>query len=144
MPDDLDDRLIAILRRNARMPLAMLARELGVARTTAQARLERLERNGTIAGYTVQLGAGTEASMIRATVLVSADPHKMTGVFTRMKTVPEIRSIHSTSGRFDYNLQVAARGTAALDACLDRIAEIDGIKSIESLIHLTTKLDRGP
>lgn len=144
MPDDLDDRLVSILRRNARMPLAMLARELGVARTTAQARLERLERNGTIAGYTVQLGEGAEASLIRATVLVSADPHKTAGLMARLKAVPEVRAIHTLSGRFDLNLQVAARGTAALDACLDRIGELEGIKSIESLIHLTTKLDRGP
>lgn len=143
MIDDLDGRLLSLLRQNARLPISTLARQLGVARTTALARLERLERNGTIAGYTVLLGPEVESAMIRATVLVQADLHKTTSVLARLKLVPEIRSIHSTSGRFDLNLQVAARGTAALDACLDRIGEFDGIKSIETLIHLTTRLDRG-
>lgn len=142
MQDELDDKLLALLQKNARLPMAMLARELGVARTTAQARLERLERNGTIRGYTVQLGREAEAALIRATVLVTADPHKAATVLARLKSVPEVRAVHTTSGRFDLNVQVAALGTAKLDACLDRIGEIDGVRSLESLIHLTTKLDR--
>lgn len=143
MQDELDDKLLALLRKNARMPMAMLARELGVARTTAQARLERLERNGTIAGYTVLLGVAADAALIRATVLVVVDPHKTATVLARLKSVAEVRAVHTTSGRFDLNVQVAALGTSRLDGCLDRIGEIDGVKSLESLIHLSTKLDRG-
>lgn len=143
MQDELDDKLLALLRKNARLPLALIARELGVARTTAQARLERLERNGTIVGYTVQLGVSADAALIRATVLVVVDPHKLVSVLARLKSVVEVRAVHTTSGRFDLNVQVAALGTAKLDVCLDRIGEIEGVKSLESLIHLTTKLDRG-
>jgi DNA-binding Lrp family transcriptional regulator len=143
MADDLDERMLSLLRLDARMPLALMARELGVARTTAQARLERLERNGTIAGYTIVAGPGVESGLIRATVLVVVDPHKTASVLARLKSVPEVRAVHTTSGRFDLNVQVAARGTAVLDTCLDRIGAIDGVKSLESLIHLTTKLDRG-
>ena len=143
MQDELDDKLLALLRKNARLPVALIARELAVARTTAQARLERLERNGTIVGYTVQLGVAADAALIRATVLVVVDPHRLVSVLARLKSVGEVRAVHTTSGRFDLNVQVAALGTAKLDACLDKIGEIEGVKSLESLIHLTTKLDRG-
>ena len=50
-----DRQLIALLRENARIPVAEIARKLGISRSTAQSRLEKLERNGTIAGYAVKL-----------------------------------------------------------------------------------------
>jgi DNA-binding Lrp family transcriptional regulator len=52
--DDLDRKLIAQLRDNARTPLTLLAKTLKVSRGTVQNRLEKLERDGTIAGFTVR------------------------------------------------------------------------------------------
>jgi len=52
---DTDERLVALLRANAREPTASLARKLGLARSTVQERIARLERQGTIKGYTVRL-----------------------------------------------------------------------------------------
>ncbi|MBW8830586.1 MAG: AsnC family transcriptional regulator [Burkholderiales bacterium] len=53
--DDIDAQLIAMLCENARLPVATLAKKLGVARATIQNRLARLERDGVIAGYTLRL-----------------------------------------------------------------------------------------
>src|SRR5262249_10510274 len=52
---DSDARLLALLRANAREPTASLARKLNLARSTVQERIARLEREGTIKGYTVRL-----------------------------------------------------------------------------------------
>jgi len=49
-----DERLLALLRENARAPAALLARRLGLSRTTVQSRIERLERGGVITGYTLR------------------------------------------------------------------------------------------
>lgn len=43
---DKDRALLALLSENARMPVAELARKLGLSRTTVQARIERLEAEG--------------------------------------------------------------------------------------------------
>src|SRR4051794_5478855 len=53
--DATDRRLLALLQANARESTATLARKLGIARTTVQERIARLQRNGTIAGYSVVL-----------------------------------------------------------------------------------------
>ena len=55
--DDTDQRLVTLLRENARRPVAELARHLGLARTTVQARIERLESTGVITGYTLKSSA---------------------------------------------------------------------------------------
>ena len=51
--DATDRALLALLRENARAPTSELARKLKLSRTTVQSRLERLERQRVIAGYTV-------------------------------------------------------------------------------------------
>ena len=140
--DELDRALMTQLAANARAPLATLARRLGVARSTVQARLERLERTGMIAGYTIRPGDAARQGRIRATVLLTIEPHAQAAVLARLKARGEVERIHTTSGRFDLLVQVAAHSTAALDDVLDVIGETTGVRASESLIHLSTKLDR--
>ncbi|MCL7464499.1 Lrp/AsnC family transcriptional regulator [Phaeovulum sp. NW3] len=140
--DDLDRGILGLLGGDARMSVATLARRLKVARSTIQARLERLETSGIIAGYTVKLGEAARQGRIRATVLLTIEPKSQAAILTRLKTIAEVEKIHTTSGRVDLLLQLAANSTAQLDAVLDQIGELTGVKSSESLIHLSTKLDR--
>lgn len=140
--DETDRKLVDLLRENARMPVTALAHRLKLARTTVQARLTRLETSGAIAGYTLKQGPGTEP-MLRATVLVAVEPRRGPAVLDRLKVLPGIERAYTTSGRFDLLVQVAAPSPGDLDALLDRIGEANGVRSSESLIHLSTKIDRG-
>ncbi len=139
--DDTDRALLSLLSENARMPIAMLARRLGLARTTVQARLDRLETNGAIAGYTLRLGAVAHPR-IRATALLSIELRSGPSVLQKLKTLPAVETVHTSSGRVDLVVELAAESTAELDETLDRIGETRGVRSSESLIHLATKLDR--
>ncbi|HHL22460.1 MAG TPA: Lrp/AsnC family transcriptional regulator [Aliiroseovarius sp.] len=141
--DETDRALITLLSENARMPVATLSRRMGLARSTVQARLDRLEARGIIAGYALRLGDAAREEVIRATVLISIEPRATPAVLARLKTLPDVRMAHTASGRFDMVLTVAARSTAELDATLDAIGAIDGVKGSESLIHLSTRIDRG-
>ena len=140
--DELDRSMLGLLGADARMSVATLARRLKVARSTVQARLERLEATGGIAGYTVKLGEAARQGRIRATVLLTIEPRAQANVLSRLKSIAEVERVHTTSGRVDLLLQVSAPSTAVLDATLDQIGEMTGVKSSESLIHLSTKIDR--
>jgi DNA-binding Lrp family transcriptional regulator len=140
--DDLDRQLVTLLTADARISVATLSRRLKVARSTIQTRLERLEGSGVIAGYTVKLGEVAREGRIRATVLLSIEPRAQAGVMQRLKGIPEVERAFTTSGRVDFLLQVAAATTSALDGVLDQIGGITGVKASESLIHLSTKIDR--
>src|SRR6056297_2110246 len=139
--DETDHELLSLLADNARAPVATLARRLGLARTTVQARLDRLEHSGVIAGYTLRLSESLRAPL-RATALVSIEPRSAPAVLSRLKSLPSVRTVHTTSGRFDLIVGLEANTTEALDDTLDRIGETRGVKGSESLIHLSTKLDR--
>ena len=140
--DDLDRSILGLLGSDARISVATLARRLKVARSTIQARLERLETTGVIAGYTVKLGDAARQGRIRATVLLTIEPRAQAGILTRLKAIPEVERVHTTSGRVDLLLQIAAPSTTVLDGVLDQIGEMTGVRSSESLVHLSTKLDR--
>lgn len=140
--DDLDRNILGLLGADARMSVATLARRLKVARSTIQARLERLETGGIIAGYTVKLGEEARQGRLRASVLLTIEPRAQAAILSRLKAVGEVERVFTTSGRFDLLLQVAAPNTQVLDQVLDQIGALTGVKSSESLIHLSTRLDR--
>jgi DNA-binding Lrp family transcriptional regulator len=140
--DDTDRQLIALLQDNARLPVATLARRLGLARTTVQARLDRMESSGVIVGYALRLGQIVRPAL-RATALLSIEPRSGPAVLARLKSLRAVQRVHTTSGRFDLIVTIEADTTEALDETLDRIGEAKGVKGSESLIHLATKLDRG-
>ena len=135
--DDLDRNIVAQLSQDARMSVAVLARRLKVARSTVQA---RLEGSGAIAGYTLRLGEMARTGRIRATVMLTIEPRSQPAILGRLRVMPQVERIHTTSGRVDLLLQLVAGSTAELDEALDRIGALDGVRSSESLIHLATKL----
>ena len=140
--DDLDQKLLAALAANSSTSTSQLARRFKVARSTVQARIERLERSGVIAGYTIKLGQAVTLRRIRATVLVQVEARTVPQILQRLKAMPEIEVAHTTTGRIDLILQVAADTTQALDEVLDRIGALPGVGDTESLIQLSTKIDR--
>lgn len=139
--DETDRALVAALSENARLPVADLARKLGLARTTVQARLDRLESRGAIAGYTLKRGPDLQP-VLRATVLISVEPRATAAVLARLKSLDAVEKLHTTSGRFDMIATLCAETTEALDRTLDTIGEAKGVKASESLIHLSTRIDR--
>jgi DNA-binding Lrp family transcriptional regulator len=133
-----DTRLIALLRANAREPTASLARKLGLARSTVQDRIARLEHEGTIKGYTVKL-AEEDSRHLKAVVMISTDPKWGARVEAELKKMPDVRSLATVS---DLIATVEAETAAKLDAALDRIGHLAGVARTVSSIILSEKFSR--
>lgn len=142
MTTNADNTLIALLRENARAPIADLARRLGVSRTTVQSRLERLESRGVIAGYSVKLSSDHEKGLVRAHILVTVPPKLAAAVTAELRRIPEVRTLHSVSGSFDMIVIVEAPSVADLDALIDRVGALEGVERTLSSIILSTRIDR--
>ena len=140
--DDLDEHLLARLRDDARAPVAELARALGLSRTTVQAKIERLERDGVIAGYGVRLSDAYESGLVRAHVLITIAPKTLARITAELNAILEVKTLHSVSGTFDLIAVVQAASIAELDHLIDRIGEIDGVERTLSSIILSTRIAR--
>jgi len=140
--DDLDARLIDALRENARAPVAALARTLGLSRTTVQSRLERLERSGVIAGYTVRLSDAHQRGRIHAYVMMTVAHRHAAAVAAAIRRLPAVRALQSVSGPFDLIAQAFAPTVAEMDALIDALGALEGVERTTSSIVLSTKIDR--
>lgn len=139
---DSDSRLIALLKANAREPVASLARKLGLARSTVQERIARLEREGVIKGYTALLSEETEARKLRAVVMIAADPRQADRIGAELKRMPEVRALSAVSGAYDMMAIVEAETASRMDAALDRIGKAHGVARTVSSIILSEKFSR--
>lgn len=135
--DDVDRRLIALLRENARLPIASLAQHLGVSRGTAQNRLNKLMERGEILGFSVQLRAEKPEAGVHAITLIREQTRNANAVIRALRQIPEARTIHTTNGRWDIVVDMIARDLAALDAALSLVRRIEGVVTTETLILLT-------
>lgn len=140
--DDTDRTLLSLLRENARMPTAELARRLKLSRTTVQSRIERLERHRAISGYTVVVPDELEASLVRAHVMITVAPRQSGVIEATLRKIAEVRVLHSVSGPFDLIAIVAAGSIGELDALIDRIGELEGVERTTSAIVLSTRIER--
>lgn len=140
--DELDHRLIELLKVNARLPLVNLAKALGCARSTAQLRLKALEDAGVITGYTVGVSSTRGPYAIRAMVLISIESRHEPSVVRELAKRYEITKLYSVSGRYDLCALLLTDSTQELDAVIDKIRGVRGVVDTFSTILLSTKLDR--
>jgi DNA-binding Lrp family transcriptional regulator len=140
--DDPDKRLLALLREDARLPTAALARKLGMARTTVVERLNRLAARGVISGFTVRMNPRYEARLLQVHVLLDVDPKKGDAVVAALKAIPQVKAVHAISGAFDSLVFVEGETTEEIDRVLDAIGHLPGVGRTESSLVLSVKFDR--
>lgn len=137
-----DEDLIALLKVDAREPVASLARKLGLSRTTVQDRLRRLEQAGVISGYSLKLSRDIDAGGMRAFVTLSVEPRRQVDVGKTLARFPQIETLHTVSGKYDLVAQVRTNTSEDMDRLIDGVGLIPGVTRIETAVILSTKLDR--
>ncbi|MDD2927043.1 Lrp/AsnC family transcriptional regulator [Rhodoferax sp.] len=140
--DALDRELLALLQVNARASAADLARQLGTARTTVLSRLNRLERDGIIAGYTVQLAQDVLNQGLQAFVGLTVSPKAGRSIEARLERMPEVRQLCAVSGEFDYVLLLRAESAVRLNTLLDEIRNLEGVLKTTTSVALAWKIER--
>jgi len=138
--DETDRKLIALLRANARAPVAALAKALKVSRGTVQNRVDRMMARGDIAGFTVKARAETEAQRVRAimAIAIEGERERSGAVLRALRGFPQVERVHMTNGRWDMIAELNTESLAGFSAALDGIRAIDGISATETSLLLTT------
>jgi DNA-binding Lrp family transcriptional regulator len=136
--DVLDERLVTLLRHDGRRSISDLAVDLGVSRATVRARLERLERQGDILGYTVILRADALEQRVRGITMIEVEGHAADRVVRALGGFPEISAIHTTNGRWDLVVELNTDTLTQFDAVLRKMRLIQGITGSETTLLLAT------
>ena len=138
--DELDARLIQALAEAPRAGVMELARRLGVARGTAQARLDKLQQRGVVTGFGPDLHLGALGYGVLAFVTLEIAQGRLTDVVEHLREIPEVLEAHATTGPGDLHCRVAARTNEHLQQVINRMLEVQGIDRTTTQIALSEQI----
>lgn len=141
--DDRDKEILAILSREARLPLKTLAARVGLSRSAASERVAQLERAGVIRGYRADIGQ-MDKDVIRAFLLVTLSRTPSIGVLDQLAGYAEVRRVSSISGQLDLVVEVEVPSIDRLNTMRDVIAGQPAVQDLTTLIVLRRDIDRAP
>lgn len=137
--DAIDERLIALLRKNARMTLTALAQSVSLSRTAVQARLARLERDKVILGYRAEICEGLDGEGLCAMLSIVFSQRPCHPVVAKFRHWPEIVRYYSVTGPVDAYVQVRVKHAQALAELVDRFSALPGVASASSAVMLRSE-----
>ena len=138
--DDLDLRLIALLRVDGRAPVSTLAAQLDVTRATVTSRIERLVASGVVLGFSVRIREELDPSTVRAMTLIEVEGRTTDDVIRRLRGFPEVHALHTTNGGWDLVAELRTDSLSAFDRLLGRIRSIEGVVNSETSLLLSSVL----
>ncbi len=140
--DEIDNKILALLMDDARLPVTTIAKLVGIARTTVIARIAALEKRQVIAGYGLKLNASMYQPAVRAYVGLSIDAKFANSLIKFLQQFPEVESLSAVSGAIDYMLTLHCASTEVLDKLLDQIGSLEGVRQTSTSIILSKRIDR--
>ena len=138
--DELDGRLLRAFHDAPRAGVLELARRLGVARGTVQARMDRLQQRGIVTGYGPDLDVVALGYRVLAFTTLEIAQGRLHDVVGHLEDIPEVLEAHATSGSADLHCRVVARTNGHLQEVINRILEVAGIDRSTTVIALSDQI----
>ena len=136
--DALDARLIALLTHAPRIGVLEVARRLGVARGTAQARLDRLQARGVIRGFGPDVDVAALGYGVLAFATLEIAQGRGQHVEEHLAQIPEVLEVHTITGPGDLHVRLVARSNEHLQQVIDCVLEVHGILRTSTVIALSS------
>ena len=140
--DELDVRLIRLLRSSPNLPVVEMARRLEAARGTVQARLDRLIRDGVITGFGPDVSAAAVGHGVLAFTTLEIAQGRGGQITDGLRAVPEVLEVHAITGPGDLHLKIVARSNDHLHEVLERVLALPGITRTQTQLALRTSFER--
>jgi len=138
--DGLDARLLMAMAATPRAGVMDLARRLGVARGTVQARLDKLQARGIVTGFGPDLHLAALGYEVLAFVTLEIAQGRLADVVAHLANIPEVIEAHSTTGPGDLHCRMVARTNEHLQQVLNQVLEVAGIVRASTQIALTEQI----
>jgi DNA-binding Lrp family transcriptional regulator len=138
--DVLDARLMTALAETPRAGVMDLARRLGVARGTVQARLDKLSARGIVSGYGPEISLPDLGYEVLAFTTLEIAQGRLADVVDHLRAIPEVLEAHATTGPGDLHCRVVARTNEHLQQVINRMLEVAGIDRTSTVIALSAQI----
>lgn len=142
--DNTDLRILEILMQDAKRPYSEVARKVNVSQGTVHVRMNKMEEAGVIGKTTLRINQAALGYDITAFIGIYLEKSALYDkVMAKLKLIPEITSIHYTTGNYSMFVKIHCRDTNHLKEVLhDKMQQVEGIERTETMISLEESLDR--
>ena len=137
--DYLDEKLIAVLRRDGRASISEISDQLGVSRATVRTRIERLKASGEIAGFIVLTRSDVSDAPVRALMMIGIEGRGGDRITARLTGIASVMAVHSTNGKWDLIVEISSDSLLLLDEVIRDIRNMDGVVTSETNLLLSTR-----
>ena len=141
--DQIDQRILEELTRNARISHAELAAKVLLSRNAVRQRIDRMERHGQIQGYTMVSGPAGQAPAAAYLMIYRKDRVRGSEVVAALQAIPEVVHCDVVSGDFDLIVRLEARSLERIQEIWERIAALPGVKDTVTAMSLSSYVSRG-
>jgi Lrp/AsnC family leucine-responsive transcriptional regulator len=143
--DSLDHQIVALLVADGRRPLADIGREVGLSTPAVKRRVDRLQREHVVRGYTAIVDQTALGWAIEAIVELRFDGAAPPADAIRsLQSTPEIVSAFTVAGDFDVIMRVRVRDTAHLQETINRLRRRPEVVSTRTTVVMEAVIDRPP
>lgn len=142
--DNVDLKILEILMQDAKKPYTEVAKKAFVSGGTVHVRMSKMEEAGIVEKTTLKVNYAKLGYDITAFIGIFLQKSALyEQVMTALKTIPEVVSIHYTTGNYSMFVKIHCKDTNHLKVVLhDKIQQIEGIERTETMISLEESLDR--
>ena len=141
--DDTDRRIVALLRENARRSFQDIGDHVHLSAPAVKRRVDRLERDGVVLGYTAVVDPKAFGWHAEAFVDLYCEGSMPGEAIKRAVGVePGVVSAHTVAGEASALLHVRAEDTRDLEGCLERIRATRGVSRTVTEVVLSTLFQR--
>lgn len=136
--DVTDLLLLKLLAEDARLSQRALAREIGMSAPSVADRLARLEHNGVIRGYRVDIDHGSlDRSMVALLGITTVQGRRQRDLVEQLRELPEVEEVDLVTGPMDLMVRVRVRDHAHMRELLfDQILPMEGVNRTETFVSL--------
>ena len=138
--DSSDYKIIKILKKNARLPISSISQEVGVSRVTVQKKIQKLEENGIITGYTAKLNSDSFSHKVKGWILINAEANKEEKAIKSMMKLPEITGLYTTNGKWDLAAEITSTTLENFDRAISALRSINGVLETETSLLLSSRI----
>ena len=142
--DNTDLQILALLSEDAKIPYTEIAKQVFVSGGTVHVRMRKLEEMGIVQGATLKIDYSKLGYDITAFLGIYLEKsHFFDRVATELEKIPEVVSLHYTTGPYSMFARIYCKDTQHLREVLhDKIQQIDGVERTESIISLEERVQR--
>ncbi|KQR39727.1 Lrp/AsnC family transcriptional regulator [Microbacterium sp. Leaf159] len=140
--DQIDRQILAALTEDARIPLVTLAAQVHLSRNAVKQRIERMERQGVIGGYSVVPGRAGGSPVSAIVLVYRSDRMRGGGVASEIAQIPEVRRCDVLSGDFDLLVTLEAESMDRIGEIWELLAALPGVANTVTAVSLTRVVDR--